>query len=61
MKVSDIDWEIKQVWLAIDYYEQAIKNSFFKKEVESYEKTISKLNQQVKTLEKKRDERGCAY
>ena len=61
MKVSDIDWEIKQVWLAIDYYEQAIKNSFFKKEIESYEKTISKLNQQVKTLEKKRDERGCSY
>ena len=57
MKVSDIDWEIKQVWLAIDYYEQAIKNSFFG----ITQKTISKLNQQVKTLEKKRDERGCAY
>ena len=57
MKVSDIDWEIQQLWMAIEYYENAREATFFRKEAEQFEETIKKLNQQVKALEKDRDER----
>lgn len=57
MKVSDIDWEIQQLCMAIEYYENAREATFSRKEAEQFEGTIKKLNQQVKTLEKDRDER----
>ena len=57
MKVSDIDWEIQQLCMAIEYYENATEATFSRKEAEQFEETIKKLNQQVKTLEKDRDER----
>ena len=57
MKVSDIDWEIQQLWMAIDYYERAREATFSRKEANQLEETIKKLNQQVKALEKDRDER----
>ena len=57
MKVSDIDWEIQQLWMAIEYYENAREATFFFILAEQFEATIKKLNQQVKALEKDRDER----
>ena len=54
---GDIDWEIKQLWMAIDYYERAREATFSRKEANQFEETIKKLNQQVKALEKDRDER----
>ena len=57
MKVSDIDWEIQQLWMAIEYYENAREATFSRKEADQFEETIKKLNQQVKTLERDKDER----
>jgi|TARA_B100000085_G_C18476135_1_gene485232 hypothetical protein len=57
MKVSDIDWEIRQIWMAIDYYERAIENAYFRKDVEHYADMISSLMEQLRTLERKRDVR----
>ncbi len=58
MKVSDIDWEIKQLSVAIDYYERAINDAFARVDTERYKDTIDSLNQRIKKLEAKRDERG---
>lgn len=57
-QMSDIEWEIQQLWMAVDYYERAIKNSHFTVEVEKFSKTIASLNKQIKELERKRDEYG---
>ena len=57
MQECDIDWEIQQLWMAIEYYENARKATFSRKEADQFEKTIKKLNQQVKTLERDKDER----
>tara|TARA_B100000676_G_C18001523_1_gene801192 strand:- start:586 stop:765 length:180 start_codon:yes stop_codon:yes gene_type:complete len=55
--VSDLDWEIHQMSIAIDYYERAREQTHSRKEADQFEKTIKKLNQQIKTLERDRDER----
>ena len=57
-QMSDIEWEIQQLWMAVDYYERAIENSHFTIEVEKFSKTIASLNKQIKDLERKRDEYG---
>ena len=57
-QMSDIEWEIRQLWMAVDYYERAIENSFFRAEVEKFSETIASLNKQIKDLERKRDEYG---
>ena len=54
---GDIDWEIKQLWMAIDYYERAREATFSRKEADQFEETIKNLNQQIKELERKKDER----
>lgn len=56
-QTSDLEWEIQQLWMAVDYYERAIENSYFTAEVEKFSKTIASLNKQIKDLERKRDER----
>ena len=33
-QMSDIEWELRQLWMAVDYYERAIQNTFFKADVE---------------------------
>ena len=50
-----LQWEIQQVAMAIDYFERAIQESFFTKEVEEHKATIQKLNNQLQELERKRD------
>lgn len=50
-----IEWEIEQIAIAIDYFERAIQQSFFTKEVEEHRKTIHKLQGQMQELERKRD------
>lgn len=57
-QMSDIEWELRQLWMAVDYYERAIQNTFFRKDVEKFSETIASLNKQIKDLERKRDERG---
>jgi hypothetical protein len=57
-QTSDLEWEIQQLWMAVDYYERAIENSYFTGEVEKFSKTIASLNKQIKDLERKRDEYG---
>ena len=56
MNVTDTDWEIKQLWMAIDYYERARETTFSRKEAEKFEETIKNLNQQIKQLEREKDE-----
>ena len=57
MKVSDIDWEIQQLRMAIDYYERSRNATDCQYEAKQLEVNIKNLTQQVKTLEKDRDER----
>lgn len=57
-QMSDIEWELRQLWMAVDYYELAIQNTPFRKDVEKekFRETIASLNKQIKDLERKRDE-----
>tara|TARA_A100001515_G_scaffold57115_1_gene45048 strand:- start:2896 stop:3081 length:186 start_codon:yes stop_codon:yes gene_type:complete len=57
-QMSDIEWELRQLWMAVDYYERAIQNTFFKADVEKFNETIASLKKQIKDLERKRDEQG---
>ena len=57
-QMSDIDWDLRQLWMAVEYYERAIENTFFIKDVEKFSETIASLNKQIKDLERKRDEQG---
>ena len=55
-QMSDIEWEISQLWMAIDYYERARQETHFRKEAEKFEETIKKLNHRIKQLEDKQHE-----
>ncbi len=57
-QMSNVEWELRQLWMAVDYYERAIQNTFFKADVLKFKETIASLNKQIKNLERKRDERG---
>lgn len=61
MNVSDNDWQIKQLRMAIDYYERSRNATDCQYEAKQLEVNIKNLNQQVEALEKKRDERRCSY
>ena len=39
-----IHWEIKQMWLAIEYFETAIENAYTTSEVRDYESSIHTLS-----------------
>ncbi len=54
--VSDLDWEIHQMSIAIDYYERAIEQTHSRKEANRFEETINQINSKIKQLERKRDE-----
>ena len=55
---NDIEWEINQVDMAIDYFERQIEDTFFVVDAEKFEKIIHRLNSDMKKLEKKRDRRS---
>ena len=55
-QMSDVEWEIRQLYMAIEYYEKAIENTFVKSDVEKFTGTIAELNQQIKSLERKINE-----
>ena len=57
-QMFDIEWKLRQLWMAVDYYERAIQNTFFRKKVEKFREAIASLNKQIKDLERKRDEYG---
>ena len=40
-KMSNIEWEISQLWIAVDYYERAIANTCFRKDVEEFSGTVA--------------------
>lgn len=52
---NDIEWEINQVDMAIDYFERQIEDTFFVVDAEKFEKIIHRLSNDMKKLEKKRD------
>ncbi len=54
--LSKIDWEIEQLALAVDYYEQALHHVRLKSQLKSYNKIINSLNEKIKRLEEERDE-----
>ena len=51
----EIDYQIQQLAMAIDYYERAIDSSLYKQELEEYKQAIYDLNNQIKVWEAKRD------
>lgn len=55
-QMSDVEWEIRQLYMAIEYYEKAIENTFVKSDVEKFTSTIAELNQQIESLERKVNE-----
>ena len=55
-QMSDVEWEIRQLYMAIEYYEKAIENTFIKSDVEKFTNTIAELNQQIESLERKVNE-----
>ncbi len=55
-QMSDVEWEIRQLYMAIEYYEKAIENTFVKSDVEKLNSTIAELNQQIGSLERKVNE-----
>ncbi len=52
---KDIDWEIEQMWLAIEYFETAIENAYTTSEVRDYESSIHNMRARLRTLEHERD------
>ena len=55
-QMSDVEWEIRQLYMAIEYYEKAIENTFVKSDVEKFTSTIAELKQQIESLERKVNE-----
>ena len=52
---KNIDWEIEQLWMAIEYFELAISNAWSVQEVYHYESNIHSLRARLRTLEDERD------
>ena len=52
---NDIEWEINQVNMAIDYFERQIGDTFSAIDADKFEKIIHRLSNDMKKLEKKRD------
>ena len=52
MLKKDIEWEVKQLWMAVEYYERAREKTFSRKEADEFVKKIHKLNKRIKELQK---------
>lgn len=52
---KDMNWEIEQIWLAIEYFETAIENAWTTSEVRDYENSIHTLIGRLRGLEHERD------
>ena len=55
-QMSDIEWEISQLWMAIDYYEKARDETHFHEDAKKFQETINKLSDTIQQLESKRHE-----
>lgn len=53
--MQEIDWEIRQLAQAIDYYELAARDLPW--EAKSYKKTVKKLEKEIAKLEAEKDGR----
>jgi uncharacterized protein (DUF2164 family) len=54
--LSEIDWEIEQLSLAIDYYEQGLHHAVLRSQANKYKKIINDLNEKIQDLERNRNE-----
>jgi len=54
-RVQQLDWEISQLSIAIDYYEGAVYSALSQKEAKEHKQSICDLTRQVKEMEAKRD------
>ncbi len=52
MSKQDIEWEIQQLWMAVEYYEKAREKTFSRKEADHFVKKIHKLNKKIKELQR---------
>ena len=52
MNTIDVKWEIEQIKNAIEYYKEAQNKTDCYKEHKNYKETISRLQSQIKYLEK---------
>tara|TARA_R100000008_G_C3583235_1_gene170133 strand:- start:2696 stop:2869 length:174 start_codon:yes stop_codon:yes gene_type:complete len=55
VKTKDVEWEIEQVWMAIEYFEKAIQNAWSVSEIYQYEQSIHALRASLRKLEDERD------
>jgi len=57
MQECDIDWEVKQLWAAIEYHEKRRVATFSAEEAKGLEKIVKDLNNRLRGLERSIDER----
>ena len=50
---NDSDWEIKQIHVAIDYYEREIQDTLYVREAIELSEIVCKLNKRLKDLQRK--------
>lgn len=53
--VSDVDWEIKQLEAAIQYYQKGVEDALTIDEAEKYKATIMNLTNQIRLLKRRKD------
>jgi phage host-nuclease inhibitor protein Gam len=53
--VSDVDWEIKQLEAAIQYYQKGVRDALTIDEAEKYTATIMNLTNQIRLLKRRKD------
>ena len=54
-QMSNIEWKLRQLWMAVDYYGRASQNGA---DIEMCSETIASFKRQIKDLESERDEQG---
>lgn len=52
---TDVNWEIEQLHIAIDYYERAVQDTLYVREAIELSEIVYKLNKRLKDLERGRN------
>ena len=52
---TDVNWEIEQLQIAIDYYEREVQDTLYVREAIELSEIVHKLNKRMKDLERGRN------
>lgn len=52
---TDVNWEIEQLHIAIDYYEREVQDTLYVREAIELSEIVHKLNKRLKDLERGRN------